>query len=119
MTLSSYSSRLARKKIVRCGSMLGTRKAVRRCIWLWTRARKGQSNCCRETASIRIRPTRMDRLLCMSFAEKMRRRYKDFEDDLTVHAAAELGFVPQRRTRDRIAAGKRRDPNIADAKNIQ
>ncbi|CAB0040349.1 unnamed protein product [Trichogramma brassicae] len=40
--------------------------------------------------------------------KKMRRRYKDFEDDLAVHAAAELGFVPQRRTRERIAAGKRR-----------
>ncbi|CAB0044057.1 unnamed protein product [Trichogramma brassicae] len=51
--------------------------------------------------------------------KKMRRRYKDFEDDFAMHAAAELGFIPQRRTRDRIAAGKRRDPNIADAKNIQ
>ncbi|CAB0032069.1 unnamed protein product [Trichogramma brassicae] len=40
--------------------------------------------------------------------KKMRRRYKDFEDNLAVHAAAELGFVPQRRTRERIAAGKRR-----------
>ncbi|CAB0031901.1 unnamed protein product [Trichogramma brassicae] len=41
--------------------------------------------------------------------KKMRRRlHKDFEDDLAVHAAAELGFVPQRRTPDQIAAEKRR-----------
>ncbi|CAB0031151.1 unnamed protein product [Trichogramma brassicae] len=65
MTLSSCSSRLARKNIGRCGSMLGTRKAVRRCIWLWTRARKRQSNCCREMALIRIQQGWIDCSACL------------------------------------------------------